>query len=333
MSDVKFDLNYMLTVQKNFNETRSDIDASFDDFVKAVQKTESESIVFVNDGKRNSDEVLKYIHQINDRICLVQDKRRNALSQKEDEIPVPSPPKVPSDASPEAKAKIAIKYNEIVAMINKKNEKIRENNRKIDKYVDKCDKTIKGLDHFIIRLNKLNDLIRKTISTANNQVKEFLSVKNSFINDGKAICSTTCEFSCAFTETLDVATRISLLEPLKYSSQSMIDRQFVVKNNHIRNSGGFSFDFSRLNSSKNELKKEKVQKIINEEVLVKERDEETFLDTITNVVKFKMPSSNLHRLGGKKFISKMQSLGYELIVFEDGSTIDNSGMLHWERKI
>ena len=68
MSDVKFDLNYMLTVQKNFNETRSDIDASFDDFVKAVQKTESESIVFVNDGKRNSDEVLKYIHQINDSL-------------------------------------------------------------------------------------------------------------------------------------------------------------------------------------------------------------------------------------------------------------------------
>ena len=119
---------------------------------------------------------------------------------------------------------------------------------------------------------------------------------------------------------------------MKYSSQSMIDRQFVVKNNHVRTGGGFSFEFSGLNSVETQLKKEKVKKTTDEELLVKERDEEAFFDTITNVFKFKMPSSNLHRLGGKKFISKMQLLGYELVVFEDGSTIDNSGMLHWERK-
>jgi hypothetical protein len=333
MSDVKFELNYMHTVYKNFNEAKSDLDTSVDDFVKVCQKAEGESSSFINEGRKACNDVVDYIHQINDDIRVIQGKRRNAMGQKKDEIPLPNPPSIPKDASPEAKANIIQKYNETVYFIKKQNEKIRENNNKIDEYIKKCDKAIKDLETLISRLNKINDSIKKTMSSTNNQVKDFLNVKNSFINDGKIICSVASEFSKVFYETIDIATRIEMFEEYKFSSQNMIDRQFVIKNNHSRSSNGFAFDFSGLDFAQTETKEESKEKIANdEEILVKDRDEESFFANIQGVNKFKMPSSNLHRLGGKKFISKMQSVGFELIVLDNGSTIDNNGMLHWERK-
>ena len=36
--------------------------------------------------------------------------------------------------------------------------------------------------------------------------------------------------------------------------------------------------------------------------------------------------------GGKKFISMMEEKGYVISILQDGKTIDNKGMIHWEKK-
>lgn len=333
MSDVKFELNYMHSIYKDFNEVAIDIRDSLDDFSKAISKTEAESASFAAEGRKASNDVSDYIHQIDDDIRIIKGKKQNALSKKKSEIPLPPPPSIPSDASEETKTNMKDAYDAEVSRINKANEKIREDNKKIDAYVVRCDKAIKELEALIVKLQKINTLIKKTVSQKISQVQEYLSVKGTCISESRIINDATIVFTKAFNDTIESATRLAMYNAIKLNANSYIDRQFVIKNTHTHSTSSFSFDFSSLDFAQVEKKSEKIEKTkSDEEILVKERNETVFFTIIAGVTKFRMPSSNLHRLGGKKFTAQMQALGYELVTLADGSTIDNSGMLHWEKK-
>ena len=69
-----------------------------------------------------------------------------------------------------------------------------------------------------------------------------------------------------------------------------------------------------------------------EEVLIKERQQTAFFNKIVGLNKIKMPGANLHKLGGKAFLSKMQDMGWMLQYSSSGSMIADDGMIHWKKE-
>lgn len=337
MSDVKFNINYIQIAADDFQKASSDIKDCVYAFETIAHKVESELALFNGDGRKAVADIQKMTYDIRDIIQKIADKRKKALAQKQQEIQKPSPPSIPSDATPEAKQAIQSQYNEMVNMVNRQNEQIREANRKIDEYVVKCEKAMQELEGYISRIIKIIDSLKKRISEANSGTEHFFSIINQTNRNGQIVIGANDEFSSAMKKTIESAIKIHLLQPTQITSEAFIDRQFVIKNTHQHLvSSSSPFDFSGLGSfdSFNDTVEEKPKKPEKmEEIIIRERNFEDFCHSIDGVNSFAMPSANLHKLGGKKFNIEMEKLGYKLVTLPDGSTIDNRGMLHWEKRI
>ena len=64
---------------------------------------------------------------------------------------------------------------------------------------------------------------------------------------------------------------------------------------------------------------------------MREKSADAFWTAIEGASCFKMPSANLHRLGGKALLAELESLGYGLVKQKSGSVIDENGWMHWEK--
>ena len=69
-----------------------------------------------------------------------------------------------------------------------------------------------------------------------------------------------------------------------------------------------------------------------DELLITAKDKNAFFEAARGAIRIKMPSANLHRLGGKAFTAEMNDLGFFTVPQSDGSLIDLNGMIHWEKQ-
>lgn len=333
MSDIRFDLNYMNTVLSDCYKTANEVSDSIYGFEKIAQKMESELSSFSGEGIKAIRSIQAKIYEIRDLMGEVDRKISNAEKQRKKEIDPPSKPSVPSNATPEQRNAIVSAYHDKVSWVDSQNAKIRAQNQHIDEYTKKCNEAKNKLENVISNLHQLEASIKSEIELAVSRVHEFMGQANGIKNQGARINSAMGEFSYAFKQAYEAAEKLYMLEPTSISSYSFVDKQFEIRNTHthILGSGGFSFNFSNEQAEEKTVKKEKATATI-DELLIKDKDEASFFENIEGVKRIKMPSANLHRLGGKKFTAKMNERGYTLVTQEDGSTIDLNGMLHWEKK-
>jgi len=335
MSDIRFDLNYMSIVLNDCYKTEGEVTDSIHGMQQIAQKMESELSSFGVESARATRSIQAYIYEIRDLMSELDRKAARAEKQRQKEIKPPSKPSIPANATPEQKNAAMSAYNEAVSRVEKQNAQIRAENQRIDEYVSKCNDAKSRLEAEIPELHRLEQAIKSETELALSRVHEFMGQAHAINSQGPRIASAMGEFNQAFRETYDSAQMLYLMEPTSISAYSYNDKQFVIKNTHthILGSGRPTFNYSSdtSNVSKTqEVKKEKPKEKPSE-LLIKDRDESVFFEKLSGESKIKMPSANLHRLGGKKFTEKMKSLGYTLVTQPDGSSIDINGMLHWEK--
>lgn len=332
MNDIHFDLNYMNIIRRDCGGAEKEVSDSIAGFAKIAQKMGGEISSFSAEGVKAIRNIQAQIHQVRDLMREIDGKASCAESKRQNEIKYPQRPTIPSNATPEQRNAIVSSYNSKVSQIDAKNAEIRKQNERIDQYKKKCDEAKKQLEEIISQLHQVEEALKSAVEHAVSRANEFVGQANSIMNQNARVNTAMKEFTYAFHQAYEDAERLYMLEPSTVRSYSFVDKQFVIKNTHthiLGSSSGVSFNFSSDDSvPRNQEKKEKPR---DTELLIKDRDEATFFAKAEETDKIKMPSANLHKLGGKKFIAKMNDMGYTLVTGEDGSTIDSSGMLHWER--
>ncbi len=333
MNDIRFDLNYMHSLRSDFLKAEGEVSSCACGFSKIAQKMESELSSFSGEGMKSVRDIQVKIHQIRDMKAEIDRKAASASSKKQKEQPPPPRPSVPSNATPEQRNAILSKYSESVNQVEKQNAKIRSENQKIDEYVSKCNGAKSKLEDIIGNLHQLEESMKSEIELSVSRVHEFTGKSRSVSVDFSKSSSAMGDFNHAFDQVYSAAEKLYLMEPHQITGISYMDKQFEIKNTHshfLGSSGGFfvghSNEYDREQAPKKETPKPK-----DTELLVKERDVDSFFESIEGNNKIKMPSANLHKLGGKKFTAKMNEEGYTLVIQGDGSFIDGSGMIHWEK--
>jgi hypothetical protein len=122
------------------------------------------------------------------------------------------------------------------------------------------------------------------------------------------------------------AEAIYNMKPVDIRGYSYIDRQFEVRNRRATASHVGGVDFRPYSAVT-----ENGKKALGKQNVIREKEASAFFDVINGSQRIKMPSANLHRLGGKSFISKMNDMGYTMSAHADGSFVDADGMIVWEK--
>ena len=336
MTDIRFDLNYMHMLQGDFTKAEGDVVSCAQGFQSVSQKMEGELSAFNAEGVKTVREIQSHIFEIRDMKSDIDRKIAGAESKRKKEVEIPPRPSVPSNATDEQRSAIMSAYNDKVSQIQAQNAKIRDENQKIDEFKEKCEGAKVRLEELISKLHQLEESAKKEIEHTASKVHSFMGQANSIRNDFSKASVAISDFNHAFRETYDAAQALYLMEPSSIRSFSYNDKQFVIKNthSHILGSGSFvGFDFSGGDKRESSFKAESFEKADKDvEILIKDKDAQSFFESARDAKLIKMPSSNLHKLGGKKFTAQMNENGYTLITQKDGSTIDSSGMLHWEKR-
>ena len=190
-----------------------------------------------------------------------------------------------------------------------------------------CENAYGVLENLIKELNDISNMLRQKCSNINRNIMINISNLNNIKNNNNQTLNVIKEFNKTLINVSEKANFITNFKASKIKDYSQIDKEFQIVNKHngVFSSGGIA----TTNSSR--ISRIKLEKDVDEEILIKEKDSNSFFNMLNNEKKVKMPSASLHKLGGKEFISQMNNLGYE-IVKNDDSIIDSKGMIHWVKK-
>lgn len=341
MSDICFDINYMNSLQGDLIKAEGSVKDYIYSFSEMSKKLENELSSFNGESIKAARTIYSQISEIRDMISEINGKITDAKAKKQNEIEIPPRPSIPANATQEQASQIMSAYNSKVSQIEAKNAKIRAENQKIDEFVSKCTEAKAKLEELIPHLRQLEEQLKSQIEHTVSQVHSSIGQVRGICNEGSFINSAMSEFNYAFGCTYTAAEALYMYSPHSISGYSFMDKQFVIKNthSHILGSGAGFFGASGgassgyTSSSSADYDEDDAEEIeVDEEITVRDRDEDTFLSSIKGYSKIKMPSVNLHKLGGKKFISKMNQLGYEIVTKKDGTFIDSNGMISWEKR-
>ena len=333
MSDIRFDLSYMNTVLGDCGKIESQVSSGLSGMQKVAQKIEGELSLFNAEGAKALNRIRSDIYEIRDLIAELDRKISNAEARTQKEINPPQKPFIPANATADQRNEVISTYNRVLSRTEEKNSEIRASNERIKEYVRKCNDAKRQLEDEVAALHQIESSIQSEIEHTVSRFHEFIGQTGSINNQAARINSAMREFNLAFKETYEDAERLYTMTPRGIDGFSYNDKQFVIKNthSHISASGSVSFNFSSNQTAISERDESEIPKTKVTEFLIRDKDEEAFFDKLEGIGKIKMPSANLHRLGGKKFIGKMNSYGYTLVTQPDGSTIDTNGLLHWEK--
>lgn len=334
MNDIHFDINYLSIIQRDTASAEGEVSQSIAEFEKIARKVEGELSSFQAEGMKAVREAQASINEVKDLKGEVDKKISDAEKQRQKEAQPPSRPSVPANATPEQRNAIMSAYNDKVSKIESQNAQIRAKNEKIDAFVSRANEYKSKLDGIISKLYAICDSMKSELEQASSRVHEFMGRANEMSGQGSRVNRAMGEFSYAMREACESAQALYMLEPSKIRSMSYMDKSFEIKNTHTH----YVATASVFHTASVETQEERIQpkqKNVTEvagETLIKAKNEDEFFESAEGVKFIKMPSANLHRLGGKKFVAKMNDMGYTLVTQRDGSTIDLNGMLHWEKK-
>lgn len=337
MNTVCFDYRKMRSIYDDCIKTQSKLGESVSGLSNLSNCLETEISAFNGEGDKTISQIAGKIHSVTLLINEVESKKSSAISKKQKELPPPTKPSIPAKATAEEGSAIINAYYENLRQVEVKNANIRKENARLDGYVSKCNTTISNLKDILIRLKQIQIQAKNELSCAiSNANEQLVGVKES-CKSFTSLEKNMQLFNHAFESTLDDADTLVSLRPASIKSDYYINR-LDIKNRHGRTASASSSDSTRVlfadfsEEERAENPDAPITPLTNEEVLIKERQQTAFLNEIAGLNKIKMPGANLHKLGGKAFLSKMQDMGWMLQYSSSGSIISDDGMIHWEKK-
>ncbi len=331
MNDICFEMNNLYFAWRACAEAQSTVRESIFGFDDAVRKLENELSLFNNDVKTAVSDIQNHISAVKNMIEKTEQKLAAANGKKRQEIKPPERPSVPQNAPAALKNAIICDYQKRAEHTYEQNANIREQNRVLDEYISKCNGAKKELEAVIGEFYRLEAMIKSEAAAANSAVGDFLGRARDISGRGTKINAAMGEFYRVFDRVYLAAQKIYMMEPSDVKRFLYIDKQFAIKNTHSHISQGGKAHYSGDGARSASGAEAENTAPYTEETLVKERDAQAFLELAQNALRIKMPSANLHKLGGKAFIAKMNESGFSIAMQADGTAIDSNGMIHWEK--
>lgn len=334
MYDVHFNLNGMQILYRDCLTTENKLQGSSKGLFDLSNGIFAEISAFDGESYRMISNIDNQIAAVRSMIDSAERKKTSVQSKTQQELPAPPPPSVPAKATAEERSKIMNAYEKNVQQIERANSQIRNDNARIEAFVRKCDSTIVKLKDLISHLYEIKSLIEKERLHVLSEAKGYADKIKNDIRLLTPVKGAIQQFLTGFHNTIQDAVAIATMNPSKIEPYYYTDKQFEIKNHHghIFGSGAAFFKSSSNATSVSNSKDISDTLSVNDELLISDREEYSFFDKIENASRIKMPSANLHKLGGKAFIAKMKEQGYSLQNLSNGRVIDDSGMMHWKKQ-
>lgn len=336
MNDINFDLSYIDFLRKSAHEVEGNTRECAYSYEKLCGTVESEHSLFQAECQKEMRKVQNGIIKLQQEIREIEHKKQDALSKKQKEEKIPSPPSIPSNCTEEQRNAVMSRYRQAVSQIEQKNAQIRKKNNEIDAYAKRCDEAISKIQEILEKLKALDDHIKKESEKIRARVQELSFKAFDVKRDNQAVATAAASFNYALSRAYEMAERIELLSTYSNVSSYDIARQYTIKNSHSHIASptvfsSFSNSTSANVSSSTYSAPTSQTSQSSGEITVNEKNETAFFSAISGHSKIAMKSANIRHLGGKAFNAKMNSLGYTLITQPNGSIIDKNGMIHWEK--
>ena len=330
MNDIRFDITNFQLARDASTRVETEVKESIFGFETVARKMESELASFQTCGQKAAADIREKICRVKEQISALAHKSEAADSGRQTPCEQPPKPTIPQQATPEQKAAIMSDYRENVRRVEAKNEQIRKKNEQIDAFQSACAEAIRQLEQIISKLHQLEDAVKRETATAAAAVYDFQGRSRNILAQGDRVNTAMQQFNHAFYRAYEDALALFLMEPREIRSSAYTHKQFQVRNNHthVPITSGAPIYGGHRDSTKG------IREAAAEtcgELLIRDGDEAGFLEKAANVSRVRMPSANLHKLGGKTFTEHMQALGYRIVTQSDGAAIDENGMIHWER--
>lgn len=329
MNDVCFHIDQLWIAQSYGLRAENAINDSTYGLRDLQPKLENEITDLQRYAKQGITEVQKKIQELKAQIRGLQEKRDAALCQKEDPVQPPAQPVITDDTSPNEREERMREYHDRVSATDEKNAQIQSKNQKIDTFAEKCDAAIREIETAVSTLQQLELAIRNAQAGTHGAASEKMVDLSSAIHQGPGLRDAADLFNRAFARTFQCAQAISTLEPKQMGRSYSVDQQFRIQNTRTRAIHS-SVPGAFVRESRRETKKTP-NASPGPEQLLRERDAAAFFARAAEENRIRMPSANLHKLGGKTFLGQMQQLGFHILYQSDGAMIDEHGMIHWER--
>lgn len=328
MSDIRFNLESFGSILRGCEQAQKDVEERTRRFFSIRNKIEKEVALFCNYGTKAEGELQKQLSETERLISTMNSKKESAISKKIQEIKRPTMPSISSTATTEQRDAIMSSYHDKVSQVDAQNAAIRKQNQRIDEYISRCVAAKNNLEAITIHLRQQIFTLKNNTKHIAFEAKESLERTIDVMNQSPKINHAMNTFYSALKQTYQSADELNKMEAKSIKNVLYIDKLFVIKNDHHFSSTSNNFDFQ--NSYSQSIKKEKCDDL-REEEFIKDRDDVSFFENIATASHIKMPSANLHKLGGKNFILKMNALGYTMVVQSNGTSIDENGIIHWKR--
>jgi DNA repair exonuclease SbcCD ATPase subunit len=336
MNDICFYSSNLRLIPDACTDAENSVKESLYGLGEVTCKLEQELSSFSEYSRRAILNIRGDIAEVRALIREVDQKYSAAQSQKQRQLPLPSKPSIPSNATPEQRNAMESDYREQVSAAEEKNADIRERNQRIDEYCSRCNGAKQELEAMIADLHQLESGLRSETEAVVAEVDALFRKAQSTANQSGRINTAMSEFYSVFDQLLQVAQTLCTMQASDVQGYSYVDRLFAVKNTHDHHTTSALPDFSSA------IARDAESDVVNQvehsrptaeaELLINTKDKAAFFEAAQGSNRIKMPSANLHKLGGKAFTAEMNALGFYTVSQEDGSLIDLNGMIHWEKQ-
>lgn len=301
---VKFNIDFMTSLLDDCGEINGDMVSCFESFEIINKRMQEELISFTREGQDSIRQIDDYLNNIISLIRRIEYKIDN--------------------------------YEKLLEYLRKNGD----NAKKIhitEQKLQKCHSIKNQIEPLTKEIPPLQRMLKEKIKSVTTIVNDASSKNQSLAQQNRNIKNAIGEYNHVFHGVFEAAKSIYYFEATSLNSASYSNRFLDVKNTHDHSfskvsSAGSSYSSASYGNSSTSSRIQEVDSLMEEEILIKERDSNVFFEKASISKRIKMPSASLHKLGGKDFIAKMNEKGYEMIKNEDGSTIDGKGMIHWEKK-
>lgn len=332
MNDICFDINSLRLVPEACLHAEKGIRQSLGGLGEVTRKLEEELSSFTEYGKRAMGRIRAHMSEIGALMGTVDQRIAAAQSKKQRELPPPLKPSVPSDATPARRDEMESAYSERARAVEEQNARIRLENQRIDEYCTRCNGTKRELEELIAALRQLEESLRREIGATASVAHEHIGKAHGEMDQSGRINGAMSTFSGVFVQVLEDAQQLCLMNASPVRGYSYVDRLFVIRNTHSHRTVPSGVIFGSL-SERDAVPEATGDRLPDEnaEILIRTKDRDAFLAAAQNAKRIRMPSANLHRLGGSAFMADMNALGFHTVEQADGSLIDPDGMIHWEK--
>lgn len=335
MNDIYFNMHDMRLIPEICCKAQNGVKDNIYCLGKIADQLTREIADFNEYSRRSLQNIRAHISSTLALADRVEQKILTAQGKIQRELPPPQKPSLPAKATQEEINSIAAAYHAQVSAVDEKNAAICQNNQLIREYVARCREVKVQLEKSIADLRQSELSARKDVESLTDIASVSLSHVLEAYGQGMATNEAICEFGCVFDKVVKAAEDLYESKPVNVMSYYYIDKQFAIKNAHKHFAGSATPGFLSAEAQETDpsyVPHAEEFNVSDEEVIIREKNAEAFLETARNSKRIRMPSANLHRLGGKAFTAKMVEMGYASIVQADGSLIDQNGMIHWEKR-